>query len=95
MPSPSMNTPVYRSVAGAKIHAFLEQFIQEQDFTDDDDIFALGLVNSLMAMQLVLFLEKEFALKFSNQDLNLVNFRTIAAMTALLQQRGAVFPDAP
>lgn len=83
------------SAARAKIHAFLERFIQEQDFTEDDDIFALGLVNSLMAMQLVLFLEKEFALKFCNQDLNLGNFRTITAMTVLLQQRGVVAPDTP
>lgn len=83
------------AAACAKIHAFLERFIQDQDFTNDNDIFALGLVNSLMAMQLVLFLEKEFGLKFSNHDLNLANFRTVTAMTALLQQRGAVAPESP
>ena len=76
--------------AKAKIRTFLEQFIQDADFADEDDIFALGLVNSLMAMQLVLFLEKEFAVKFGNQDLDLKNFRSIAAMTRLLEQRGAV-----
>jgi acyl carrier protein len=85
-----MNPPMPPADAKAKIHAFLETFIQDGDFSDEDDIFALGLVNSLMAMQLVLFLEKEFALKFSNQDLNLKNFRSIVAMTGLLQQRGVV-----
>ena len=78
--------------AKAKIRTFLEQFIQDADFADEDDIFALGLVNSLMAMQLVLFLEKEFAVKFGNQDLELKNFRSIAAMTQLLEQRGALVP---
>lgn len=78
--------------AKAKIRTFLEQFIQDAEFADDDDIFALGLVNSLMAMQLVLFLEKEFAVKFGNQDLDLKNFRSITAMTRLLEQRGAVVP---
>ncbi|HEY1110909.1 MAG TPA: acyl carrier protein [Opitutaceae bacterium] len=76
--------------ANAKIRAFLETFIQDADFSDDDDIFALGLVNSLMAMQLVLFLEKEFGLQFNNQDLDLSNFRSIAAMSRLLQQRGVL-----
>ncbi len=76
--------------ARAKIRAFLETFIQDADFSDDDDIFALGLVNSLMAMQLVLFLEKEFSLQFNNQDLDLSNFRSIAAMSRLLQQRGVL-----
>ena len=71
-----------------KIRSFLETFIQDDDFSDEDDIFALGLVNSLMAMQLVLFLEKEFSLKFSNEDLNLQNFRSIDAMAGLLENRG-------
>lgn len=72
----------------SKIRSFLETFIQDDDFSDEDDIFALGLVNSLMAMQLVLFLEKEFSLKFSNEDLNLQNFRSIDAMAGLLENRG-------
>jgi acyl carrier protein len=78
--------------AKAKVRAFLEKFIQDHDFQDADNIFALGLVNSLMAMQLVLFLEKDFGAKFTNQDLNLKNFRSVDAMVDLLAQRGAVTP---
>ena len=81
--------------ATSRIREFLERFVQEESFTDDDDIFARGLVNSLMAMQLVLFLEKEFALKFSNEDLDLKNFRSVASMVRLLVQRGAVGAAAP
>lgn len=76
--------------ARAKVRAFLEKFVSYQDFQDADNIFALGLVNSLMAMQLVLFLEKEFAVKFSNQELNLKNFHSVDAMVELLGQRGIV-----
>lgn len=76
--------------AKTRVRGFLERFIPDDDFSDEDDIFARGLVNSLMAMQLVLFLEKEFGLKFTNQDLDLKNFRSIAAMTGLLEQRGVV-----
>jgi methoxymalonate biosynthesis acyl carrier protein len=79
-----------QSEARAKVRAFLEKFIRDQDFQDADNIFALGLVNSLMAMQLVLFLEKEFAMKFSNQELNLKNFCSVDAMVELLGQRGIV-----
>ena len=74
----------------AKVRAFLEKFVRDQDFQDTDNIFALGLVNSLMAMQLVLFLEKEFAVKFSNQELTLKNFHSVEAMVTLLGQRGIV-----
>lgn len=72
----------------AKIRTFLETFIHDGDFADEDDIFTLGYVNSLMAMQLVLFLEKEFSIKFSNQELDLRNFRSVSAMVKLLEQRG-------
>lgn len=78
------------SEAKSKVRAFLEKFIGDQDFQDGDNVFALGLVNSLMAMQLVLFLEKEFAVKFTNQDLNLKNFRSVDAMVELLAARGIV-----
>jgi len=79
-----------QSEARSKVRAFLEKFIGDQDFQDGDNIFALGLVNSLMAMQLVLFLEKEFAVKFANQDLSLKNFRSVEAMVELLGARGIV-----
>ena len=79
-----------QSEARAKVRAFLEKFIRDQDFQDADNIFALGLVNSLMAMQLVLFLEKEFAMKFSNQELNLKNFSSVDAMITLLGHHGVV-----
>ena len=72
----------------ARVRGFLETFVGDADFADSDDIFALGLVNSLMAMQLVLFLEKEFGIKFANEDLNLQNFRSINAITGLLETKG-------
>ncbi len=67
-----------------QVHDFVEKFLQGADFEDDDDIFALGLVNSLMAMQLVLFLEKEFAVKFEKSELKLDNFRTVERMADML-----------
>jgi acyl carrier protein len=69
------------------IRSFLENFIGEEDFADEDDIFELGLVSSLMAMQLVLFVEKELAIRVESEDLDLDNFRSIARMDAFMRAR--------
>ncbi len=80
-----MNNANYRE----DIRNFLENFISEEDFSDEDDIFALGLVSSLMAMQLVLFVEKALAVRVASEDLDLDNFRSIARMDAFMQQKSA------
>jgi acyl carrier protein len=67
-----------------KVRAFLNRFFRKHDLGDDEDIFALGYVNSLFAMQLVMFLEKDFSIKVDNNDLNLDNFRTINAISNLI-----------
>jgi methoxymalonate biosynthesis acyl carrier protein len=56
----------------------------------DDDIFALGFVNSLFAMEIVLFLENTYAFSVPNEELNLDNFRTVMAMAALVQRHAGV-----
>ncbi|MHC5763064.1 phosphopantetheine-binding protein, partial [Nostoc sp.] len=43
-----------------KIKEFLSRFFRNHDLQLDEDIFALGFVNSMFAMQLVLFIEQEF-----------------------------------
>lgn len=69
------------------IRSFLENFIGEEDFSDEDDIFALGLVSSLMAMQLVLFVEKTLAIRVESEDLDLDNFRSIARMDVFMRSK--------
>lgn len=73
--------------AKAKIKQFLSQFFGNYELQDDEDIFALGFVNSMFAMQLVLFIEKEFQVTIENEDLELNNFRTINAMANLLERK--------
>ncbi|MFL6236460.1 MAG: acyl carrier protein, partial [Thermoanaerobaculia bacterium] len=38
-----------------KIKEFLSRFFKSHDLQPDEDIFSLGFVNSLLAMQLVAF----------------------------------------
>lgn len=73
----------------AKIKRFLARFFQNYDLQDDEDIFALGFVNSLFAMQLVLFVEQEFQISVENEDLDIDNFRTINALANLIRRKKA------
>ncbi|MBD3010244.1 acyl carrier protein [Streptomyces sp. 5-10] len=50
----------------------------------DQDLFASGLVSSMFAMELVVHLEQAFSVQILGDDLKRDNFRTVAAMTALV-----------
>ena len=49
-----------------------------------EDLFAAGLLSSLYALQLVLFVETKFGVEVCDDDLDLVNFRSVAAMEAFV-----------
>jgi methoxymalonate biosynthesis acyl carrier protein len=72
-----------------KIKEFLSRFFKNQDLQPEVDIFALGFVNSLLAMQLVAFVEKEFAIRIGDEDLDLDNFRSIQAISNLVARKQA------
>jgi methoxymalonate biosynthesis acyl carrier protein len=71
----------------ARIKAFLSRRVKNHELRDDEDIFAMGFVNSLFAMQLVLFLEKEFGITIENEDLEIENFQTVNAVTSLIESK--------
>jgi methoxymalonate biosynthesis acyl carrier protein len=73
-----------------KLRAFLSRFFKNHDLQDDEDIFASGVVNSLLAMQLVLFVEKEFGISVEDEDLDLDNFRSVNALAGLVERKGAL-----
>ncbi len=72
-----------------KIRAFLSRYLRNHEPGDDEDIFAQGLVNSLFAMQLVGFVEKEFGIQVESDDLEIENFSTINAIVALVERKAA------
>ncbi|MCC5601614.1 acyl carrier protein [Nostoc favosum] len=78
----------------AKIQEFLSRFFRNHDLQLDEDIFALGFVNSMFAMQLVLFIEQEFKITIENEDLDFANFKTINAMTRLVESKTNVVTPA-
>jgi methoxymalonate biosynthesis acyl carrier protein len=70
-----------------KIRAFLARFFRKHELKDDEDIFQLGFVNSLFAMQLVMFLEKEFSIRVENKDLDMDNFKTIDSIADFISKK--------
>ena len=70
-----------------KVNAFLLANLRNRELTYDHDIFALGLVNSLFAMQLVNFVETEFGIKVEQEDLEIENFSTINAIAGLIDRK--------
>lgn len=52
----------------------------------DVDLFASGGMSSLFALELVVYLENTFGIEIGGDDLKLENFRTVRAMTALVQR---------
>ena len=68
----------------ARTRAFIVKAFPNHAIQDDEDVFALGFVNSLFAMQLVMFVEKEFGMTVEDDDLNIDNFRTVNAIANLV-----------
>lgn len=56
----------------------------------DDDIFELGLVNSLRALEIVAHVEQTFDLEVDVDDLELDNFRTAARVAAFVTKKRVV-----
>lgn len=54
--------------------------------TDFDDIFEQGIVDSLFAIQLVQFVEKEFDISVEREDLDIDNFSSIDALTRFVER---------
>ena len=73
-----------------RIRRFLKSVLRNHDLQDTDDIFALGLVNSLFAMQLVQFVEHEFNMTVEDEDLDVDNFNTVNAISQLVERKCAL-----
>ncbi|WP_406728657.1 phosphopantetheine-binding protein [Streptomyces sp. GD-15H] len=70
-----------------RIRQFLEPQLGGEPLADSDDFFALGYVNSLFAMQLVAFLEREFELTLGPADMDFDNFRTVDGLVGFVASK--------
>ena len=76
-----------------KIRHFIAQnltiFSDNVTFTDSDDIFKMGFVDSLFALKLVKMVEAEFGLVVGNQDLRLANFSSVDNIVRFITSKRA------
>jgi methoxymalonate biosynthesis acyl carrier protein len=59
------------------IKANITNFDKETNFNDDENIFEMGLVNSLFAMKLLNYVESEFKIEVTYDDMEIENFSTV------------------
>lgn len=62
-------------------------FDEDLKIEDDENIFESGFVDSSFAMQLVIFLEDEFKITITDEDLDLVNFSTINRIVQFVKRK--------
>lgn len=70
-----------------RVREFIGQHVRGHAVDDDADIFGLGFVNSMFAMQLVLFVETEFGITVEDEDLEIDNFKSVNAIVALVERK--------
>jgi acyl carrier protein len=68
----------------AEILDFIRDRFPQVEIDAAQDIFELGFVNSLFAMELVMFVEKAFFVTIPNDELRIDNFRSADAMADLV-----------
>jgi methoxymalonate biosynthesis acyl carrier protein len=69
-----------------RIRAFIARFFPGE-VRDDEDLLALGFVNSLWVMELVMFVEQGFGITVDDADLEYDNFRSIDAIARLVERK--------
>lgn len=72
----------------AKVRDFVLAYVKDEQLEDDENMFELGYVNSLFAMQLVMFVEKECGVTIPREELKLSNFASIDAIVTLMEAQG-------
>ena len=70
-----------------RVRKFLGTVTDESVVADTDNIFEKGIVNSLFALQLLVFIEKEFDVTIGNDELDIENFCSINAITTLVDSK--------
>jgi len=77
--------------AKEKIRQFIENYMvlpkNEGHFTDSDDIFKMGIVNSLFAMRILNYVEREFSIDVESQDMELENFCSVNNIIKFLESK--------
>lgn len=74
-----------------KVKAFIEEnlikYDDETSFSDEDNIFTMGFVNSLFAMKLLNYIESEFSITVESDEMELSNFSSVNNIDSFLNRK--------
>lgn len=73
----------------AAVREFIAQHTGGAQIDDEEDMFASGLVNSLFAVQLVMWVERNFGTPIEGADLDFVNIRSVSAIASFVDRKRA------
>lgn len=69
------------------IRKFLAPMLDINALADTDDIFQKHYVNSMFALQLVQFVEREFQIAITDDDLELENFSSVKNLASFVMTK--------
>lgn len=81
-----INEKEWRSIVREYITDNIIKF-DDDTFSDSDNIFSMGFVNSLFAMKLLDFIEKKFEIKVEDDDIEISNFSSIDNIVNLIHRK--------
>ena len=73
------------------LHDFLVSRTK-RSWEPDEDLFAAGVVSSLFALELVVYLEKAHGVEVEGEYLSIDNFRTIRRIETMVHELQAATP---
>ncbi|MES1180721.1 MAG: phosphopantetheine-binding protein [Verrucomicrobiota bacterium] len=73
----------------ATVRNFINSSINIDTLGDDENLFESGIVNSLFAVQLMTFVERQFGIEIGMDDLEIENFKSISATAAFVARKSA------
>ncbi|MCC8123106.1 MAG: phosphopantetheine-binding protein [Oscillospiraceae bacterium] len=69
-----------------KIRDFFIEKHKADGLADDTDLFKGGIVDSLFAFEMVVYLEDTFGVRIPDQEITENNFRTILSIAAMIRR---------
>jgi methoxymalonate biosynthesis acyl carrier protein len=74
-----------------KIRCFIKGNLNDIEekavFSDTENIFEIGLVNSLFAMKLLNYVESEFQVEVTYDDMEIENFSTVSNILKFIEAK--------
>lgn len=70
-----------------RIYQFFVEKKKAEGLTYDTELLKSKHINSLFALQIVMFVEKEFHIKLGRKDISTENFHSINAIAALVDRQ--------